>query len=812
MVLNENFDTPSWESLEKAMNRILSICLYLLFSPFCIFAQQVIETSSYKVQMTSTGKIEFYISKLGEQFDTIRFRKDQYAGFSFEDVDLKQVAKSNIATAFQGVKDSIQYQLSYQDDNGCMSVIASIENLSSQVFIPRKGVKVFCGINTYMDKYPQWNHIYFPTMVRSERTHFISYFMTPHKNIFAIASPDPIASWCHEYEGKKDVMQGKEIMYGEHRIYTTSFYLLHTLPLPMRHPQNLYYLKPGEKVSVTFYLKPVSDLNKVSETFYQLTKAPALSAEIYTLPQGEEFNGHIFISKIQRVEVKTPRNEVDTLLMKQISPNYYEWKYRPYSGIGEYTLTAVDSNGKISELKFYVRPNFDFYLRNARKEAIRSKPTVTHHAECFYPLYTYFLSKRFVPDVVEDQRAECIYDSVFSVLYDEKNGEMRNGKYRIQDAATMAGVLSDRYQVTQNEEDLKRAASLVDYLIKCQRSDGGYYNPAHNVHYTSVIYIAKSIMEVMNEEKKLATVSNKWKLIYKRHKDSVVKAINDLARRGDNVETEGQMTFEDGMISCSVLQLALAALKTDNDKLRKCYMEQAVKLNEKHLCLTQSLIPDSRMNGATMRFWEYQYTVNLMHNGLNSPCGWSSWKFYGSWYLYLLTGDYHYFKEVINGLGSCMQLLDYKTKELRFGFIPDPYIDGYQFMEIPIGSRQPCLKRVVLGEQYISQISSWHYADPYAWRKTKFGIDNFVHEVYKCMCEIFMENAYIIEVKPGILKGFNCHLSEVDGHISVILDNPRIKNVHVNLKRTFNLKINDRIYQADGMKWLVGYPDDLQPF
>lgn len=32
---------------------------------------------------------------------------------------------------------------------------------------------------------------------------------------------------------------------------------------------------------------------------------------------------------------------------------------------------------------------------------------------------------------------------------------MRNGKFRIQDAATMVGVLTDRFQVTQKEEDLK---------------------------------------------------------------------------------------------------------------------------------------------------------------------------------------------------------------------------------------------------------------------------------------------------------------------------------------------------------------------
>jgi hypothetical protein bfra3_11936 len=790
--------------------KIHAIVLIMILSFFLpCSAQQVIKAPSYKAHINETGQLDSYILMPVDKRDTVSFRTGKYAGFAFEGINLKQIHRSSSSVSFQAVKDSICYQLSYQDHNDCLCIIASVENLSSKIFMPKDGVKLFCGINTYMEKYPQWNNIYFPTMMRSERSHFTSYFMTPQKKILVLASPDPIASWCHEYEGIKGELQGKQVMYGGHRIYTSSLYLLHTLPLPLRHPQDLYCLKPKEKKTIRLYLKPISTLDKVPETFFHLTQAPSLSAELYTLPLGEEFEGSIFANKIQRITIQTPRSEVDTLSIRAVTPFLYKWKYKPYSGIGIYTVTVVDLGGKISEMKLYVRPDFDFYLRNARKEALRSKPTTTHHAECFYPLYTYLLSKKYVPDVLEDQKTEIVFDSIFAVLYDEKVGEMRNGKYRIQDAATMAGILSDRFQITKNENDLNKAASLVDYLIKCQYPDGGYYDPVHKVHYTSVIYIAKSIMEVMNEEKKLATISEKWKNIYEKHKISVKKAIDDLAIRGDNLETEGQMTFEDGMISCSIAQLALAALKTENSEECERYTNQAIELNNKHLCLTQSLIPDARMNGATMRFWEYQYAVNLMHNGLNSPCGWSAWKYYGSWYLYLLTGNYQYLKEVINGLGSCMQLLDYNTKELRFSFIPDPYIEGYQFMEVPIGSKEPRLNKVILGEQYVPQISSWHFTTPYAWRKTKFGIDNFVHEIYKCMCEIFVENAYIIEIQPGVLKGINCHLKKENGYIKVSYANSHVKNLHINIQTDYILEINNKIYQEHGLKWLIGYPNDL---
>lgn len=777
------------------------------------YFNKIVETDSYRVELDHQGKITCFVCKKNEhQIDTVKFRKDKYAGFSFEGVALDFLSDTSDVIRYKGIKDSIEYLLSYQDDHGKLLVTASVVNYSSKVFMPLDGIKLFSGVNTYMDFYPQWNDIFFPTMVRAEKTHLTSYFMTPEGKIIVIASPDPVASWCHEYESSKGKIQGKTIFYGGHRIYTTSFYLLHRLPLPQRHPQDLFSLKPNEKKTIRFYLKGVSSLEEVSKAFFDLTDAPTIKSDLYTLPENEEFTGDLLIREPQYVEIRTPRNEVDHLKLWRVAENRYKWSYLPYSGVGEYTVSCMDRSGKLSEMKLYVRPDFTFYLKNARKEALRSKPTTTHHAECFYPLYSYFLGRKYVPQADLDAQAEAVYDSVFSVLYDKEAGEMRNGKWRIQDAATMAGILADRYEVTGSEEDLEYAASLADYLIKCQKEDGGYYNPASKVHYTSVIYIAKSVMEVMNEEKKLAEHSRKWRKVYNRHKASVIRAIDDLALRGDNVETEGQMTFEDGMISCSVTQLGLAALKITDKNRKQKYIDQAIKLNKKHLCLTQSLIPDSRMNGATMRFWEYQYTVNLMHNGLNSPCGWSAWKYYGSWYLYLLTGDYSYLKEVINGLGSSMQLLDYNTGELRFGFLPDPYIDAYQFMEIPIGSRRPQLNRVILGEQYIPQISSWHFAEPFAWRKTKFGIDNFAHEVYKCMVEIFMENAYIIEIEPGILKGINCHLTVKDHEVIVEYDNTIIKNLHVNLKNDYVIKVDDQDYDASGLKWLIGYPNDLREF
>ncbi len=48
---------------------------------------------------------------------------------------------------------------------------------------------------------------------------------------------------------------------------------------------------------------------------------------------------------------------------------------------------------------------------------------------------------------------------------------------------------------------------------------------------------------------------------------------------------------------------------------------------QSHRCLEQLLIPDARMNGATLRFWEAQYDVLIggSLNMMNSPHGWTAW-------------------------------------------------------------------------------------------------------------------------------------------------------------------------------------------
>ena len=81
------------------------------------------------------------------------------------------------------------------------------------------------------------------------------------------------------------------------------------------------------------------------------------------------------------------------------------------------------------------------------------------------------------------------------------------------------------------------------------------------------------------------------------------------------------------------------------------------------------------MNGATLRFWEAQYDVLIgrSRNMMDSPHGWSAWLIPALWYQYLLTGEEEWLRKTMNIMGSCAQVIDSRTGQLRWAFVPDPY-------------------------------------------------------------------------------------------------------------------------------------------
>ncbi len=348
-------------------------------------------------------------------------------------------------------------------------------------------------------------------------------------------------------------------------------------------------------------------------------------------------------------------------------------------------------------------------------------------------------------------------------------------------------------------------------IASSQRKDGAYYN--HATIYTSVIYIAKSLLELAVVEKQLGATHPEWQEAYTRHYASAKKAIDQLVASDGHFQTEGEHTFEDGMISCSALQMGLFALLQEDEDQRAHYRDAMLKILHSHDCLTQLRVPDARQRQGTLRFWEAQYDVMMLPNLFNSPHGWSGWRAYATYYAYLLTGEHRWLVESYNALGAFAQLIDPRTGTLHWACVSNPYVPveqtcrpdtTYTADDVSLGNPHPHLyetKKFVVGEEYIRMISDWQGINTQ---------DNDVHELFKFIGESFLENAFVIELEDGQLKGYGCQVSrDASGVITVTASEASISKLHYNVKTpckiTFHTAKGDKKEQqmtSPKMGWL----------
>ena len=186
-----------------------------------------------------------------------------------------------------------------------------------------------------------------------------------------------------------------------------------------------------------------------------------------------------------------------------------------------------------------------------------------------------------------------------------------------------------------------------------------------------------------------------------------------------------------------------------------------------------------------MRYWEAQYDVQMLPNMFNSPHGWSGWRGYATYYAYLLTGDERWLIETYNAMGAFSNLIDYKTGDLRWAFVVDPYLKVKQACSadtrvtedsLSFGNPHPELydtRSFVIGEQYVNMISDW---------QTVNTQDNDVHELFKCIGESMLVNAFIVEREDGSVVGYNCKVKREGDTLEVVVDEKQIVNLHCNLK------------------------------
>ncbi|BDD02008.1 hypothetical protein PEPS_42880 (plasmid) [Persicobacter psychrovividus] len=778
------------------MIRNIFFLIFLCVTSTQIFAQQEgrkVKTNRWAMDIHPDG----YIKKLtfhdsGHEFT---FNHKEFMGPSWylkingKEVEMPQpkYADGEWVTSY----DYVDFGISFSEHKGRPMITARIKSNRPTAFQPTTaGLRM--GVDTYMDHFPYWNKKTFPTLLRAEKTHFWGYLMSPEGKILSINSPDPIASWSHEYTKKWG--QPPYWFFG-HRIASINLDLINALPLPSRHPQHLYQIEAGQEQVFRIYLDEVKSLNDLQHNVQELTEAPVINLPI---------TAGIATSAIN-FEVKGACSQVNII---DPSENTTELKgqgqfsFAETDQAGAYHIIAKNEVGKTTEALYYVRKPYSWYMQQAMTAVLDypQKASMTH-CESWYGFYSTYAGGKHFPNHPSVQKADEQFHAIYPIIFDTLKFEPKKHGFRIQNVSTIIGVLVDRYQLYNDPKDLDAAVKYAEFLLASQSKDGAYR--ARSTHYTSVIYIAKSLMELLEVLDGRAAYAADYKRIFK----SVTRSMDELAANGANIQTEGEQTFEDGMISCSAAQLGQFALMFPEGKKRERYKMAALDLLDQHRCLEQLMIPDARMRMGSMRFWEAQYDVLMANNFINSPHGWSAWTTYAQYYAYLLTGEHKYLQNTFNGLNSGVQSIDLEGK-LHWGFMVNPYvkvtqmnrnIEGANPLNVP-GQHYNAFDyshdTYTMGEGYVNMVSDWFFGN---------SNDNDVHEHFKCLAEIALDKAYVFENRQGNLEAYNCQLNYLkeQGYYEIKLADQTVSNIHMNLRENHQFKVGNQ--NIDGNKGAAWY-------
>ncbi len=736
--------------------------------------------------------MHFAVSNTGSiqtlNFDnfSVPFRTDEYAThLTIVDGDEKRIDLHKDNQKYVATQDGITYAICYAQQGEALRLDVTVRNQTDKPFAPEK-LLLCLGIDNYMESTPLWNDIGFPSFFRVEKEHFYGYFMTPQKKLIGIACNGPIPSYHYVFN--------RIGIYFGHRIYTTELSLINNEKLPERYPL-ITHIAPGQSLQRSIFLAPIDSLDTFEMQISQYMDAPVFRVNRTAYAVGEQVKIELYSHDNGDIAICSPCGArttcTDTFVLTEV---------------GEYILTATNQNGKTATLRIRAFDSFGRVLNQARAAAFQYPQKATTHAESYYGFYSAFLAAKHFPQQEIDEKLLAHFQEVMPLMFDFATGRPRVCTERIQNASTFLGILADLYESDPQKHlwALDLGQKVADFLMNKQFEDGSYR--CENIHYTCVIYIAKSMLEFAQAEQK---AGGKYAETSKIHYASAKRATDDLVRRLENIDTEGELTLEDGMISCSALQIGAMAFTLEGQERDK-YVQAMEHMLSLHRCLEYRKVPDYRINGASLRFWEAQYDVMLYYNFMNSPHGWSGWTGYALYYAYLLTGKEHYLISFLNNMGACVSLMQDDGK-LNWAFMVDPQItakgcfpdrsvtveDAYKNVpETPAyGAKYEVTTR---GECYIPMISDWYrtskeqnitggYATcplilpdtgEWVWVNNQGGAcDNDVHEVFKCMEECLYQKAFLISDEQGIRTLF----AVCDGQ-AVIL-NKEIKYLHCNIQK-----------------------------
>lgn len=771
-----------------------NIFVLLLAGITPVFAQDVLHSKKgkWEVQITDRGTIESLSMDFGGSQANVPWHGEgQYAGpylgCEFHKAD---------ALTYKNSDGEVEKTLRYADEEGRLTLLVSLRNKTNRrLTIDRASLRL--GIDHVMHDPKTYYSVFFPTMLRAEKTHLWGYFQSPDGKVLAIASSDSIASWHIDYIGNG------------HRIGTSELDLMQKGPLPDRHPQNLYTLEPNEEKQWKLVFLPVTSIKEVFRAVAMACGIPTVELSQTTAASGENIRFKIHSLESEHVKAEVLLSDK---YMKSLSITINK------DGEGYYSFTAPEKNGlyKIkvtdgkhtSEAEVYVRKPWSWYLQQARNESMRMEQKTAMHREAWMGFFSEYWAQVYQPDSAKLADTERRFNAFWQMMIDQKTGfyytNRQTWSSRPQNTSWMIGVLSARYAATKNIKNLELAAQWADFLIsKFQLPDGAYKG------YTALTMGAKFLQDLLWQEYPFAQQDAVWRERYERHKRSVEAAALNLLKVGDMGETEGESTYEDTQAGSAWSLLAMHALVDPSSYNYKKFLKESLAIQGRHECLTQALVPDGRMRGGTLRWWEAQYDVLIRRNFMNSPHGWTMRSQFGALYLYLLTGNEYFLDVAYNSMASCAQAIDDHTGELRWGFVPDPYIEAERFVQDYRHPGEGKYVKEVIGEQWLPMISSW-WRTPEGKipgnRQPGWSCDNDVHEHFRFMAEEFIPNAFVKEMPGGSFRTWNCTVETRDGKLFVTPADGAVTRVHFNLRssHTVSIAFNKGLQTVElqkGMQW-----------
>ena len=733
-----------------------------------------------------------------------RPRTDKNRGPAWAGVTLTPVSGDGLR--FAGRSGDADYELAYRDDAGQLTIEASIRNVGEAPLVAQPHVRLTLGMNQEMKDPRTYFQTFFPSLLRCEQTHFWGYFQSPNGQLLAIASPDPVASWAHGYQG------------AGHRITTTHLDPLHALPLPPRHPQALSALAPGEGQTWRFVLQPVASLDELPATVASLCRAPAFSLDRTTAAPAEmvELTVHPGGSEAPVLTMTDEGGNSLPLPASQPDERRLQYVFPAPDVPGQYTIQAV-AGDKRSEAVLCVRKPWGWYLEQARAEALRMQQKPMMHREGWMGFFSAYWAERYAPDPVRLADTEAKFQAFFTEMVDPATGHFYENKPtwpdRPQNASWMLGLLTLRASVTRDVEHLQRAADWADNFIRrFQQPDGAFTHGPNS--YGALTLGTKFLVELVRLEQEhdvgAEAGNRRFAAPLARQLIAIDRAIANLEKVKDLGHTEGEPTYEDTQAGSAWSLLAMHALTTDDPARKTRQLATSLEVRSRHECLTQALIPDGRMRGGTLRWWEAQYDVLTTPNMMTSPHGWTMRSQFGAVYLYLLTGEERFLHLAFNAMGSCAQAIDHQTGTLRWAFIPDPYVEAQHFVPDPEKPGRGKHVPVVLGEQWLPMISDWWRVPAgrvAAMPSQGWSCDNDVHEHFRFMAEQFVPNAFVLERADGMLRSWNCRVVRSKKGIEVVPAEPVVSRVHLNLRQGQRVTIRFAKDSFDervepGMRWI----------